>query len=312
MRTLPAAFEAVRKLAAAIAGGEPGGGLIEMRWSCKGGMDRRFFPCRDTQRIAHAAVHQGQVTDTYLSVAPRRYESGKAEAVDRVWTLVADCDSPEAVRALRQFRPLPSIVIRTGSVSDASAPNCHAYWPLGRPLAPAASVTAKRRIAHALGSDPKVSDPARVMRVPGSVNTKNGTVTTATCVALDTRVFEAGEVVDHLDDPPELPHKRVVGTVLDAHDPLRQISATEYVPALTGRHPTWAGKITCPFHGGGEERTPSFHVYDGDGGWYCFGCERGGTIIDLGALLYGIEPRGPGYHEVRRRLADELLAAVAA
>jgi CHC2 zinc finger len=222
---------------------------------------------------------------------------------------MADCDSPEAVRALRRFRPLPSIVIRTGTVSDRSAPNCHAYWPLRKPLAPAASVSAKRRIAYALGSDPKVSDVARVMRAPGSVNIKNRAVTTATCVALDVGgVFEAGEVVGHLDDPPERSREKVTGALLDADDPLRRIPATEYVPTLIGREPGWGGKVRCPFHSGGRERTPSLHVYPDDRGWCCFGCERGGSIIDFGAHLYGIGPRGGGYGEVRRRLASALLA----
>ena len=68
------------------------------------------------------------------------------------------------------------------------------------------------------------------------------------------------------------------------------------------------GKAQCPWHGGGDERTPSLHCYD-DGGFYCYGCGVGGSIIDLGARLYGLEPRGRGFHEIRRRLAADLLGA---
>lgn len=38
------------------------------------------------------------------------------------------------------------------------------------------------------------------------------------------------------------------------------------------------GFICCPFHG---EKTPSLKVYKGTGGWHCFGCERGGSVIDF-------------------------------
>jgi DNA primase len=68
--------------------------------------------------------------------------------------------------------------------------------------------------------------------------------------------------------------------------------------------------VCCPFHAGGEERTPSLHVYPNDRGWACFGCGRGGTIVDFGAHLYGIEPRGGGFHELRRRLVSELVPAL--
>lgn len=69
------------------------------------------------------------------------------------------------------------------------------------------------------------------------------------------------------------------------------------------------GKVACPFH---EDRTPSLHVYDeAEHGWHCYGCGRGGTIIDFGAALYGLEPRGQGFHEIRRRLDADLMAVAA-
>ena len=81
-----------------------------------------------------------------------------------------------------------------------------------------------------------------------------------------------------------------------------------FIPALTGREVGRGGRVTCPFHGDGQERTPSLQTYDDD--WYCFSCARGGTIVDFGALLFGLEPRGSGYHQIRRRLAEDLLRSL--
>ena len=38
------------------------------------------------------------------------------------------------------------------------------------------------------------------------------------------------------------------------------------------------GFMCCPFHG---EKAPSLKVYKKTGGWHCFGCERGGSVIDF-------------------------------
>jgi len=38
------------------------------------------------------------------------------------------------------------------------------------------------------------------------------------------------------------------------------------------------GFMCCPFHG---EKAPSLKVYPGTKGWHCFGCERGGSVIDF-------------------------------
>ena len=38
------------------------------------------------------------------------------------------------------------------------------------------------------------------------------------------------------------------------------------------------GFMCCPFHG---EKQPSLKVYRNTGGWHCYGCERGGSVIDF-------------------------------
>ena len=41
---------------------------------------------------------------------------------------------------------------------------------------------------------------------------------------------------------------------------------------------TKKGFMCCPFHG---EKEPSLKVYKNTRGWHCFGCERGGSVIDF-------------------------------
>ncbi len=41
---------------------------------------------------------------------------------------------------------------------------------------------------------------------------------------------------------------------------------------------TKRGFMCCPFHG---EKAPSLKVYKDTGGWHCFGCDRGGSVIDF-------------------------------
>lgn len=115
----------------------------------------------------------------------------------------------------------------------------------------------------------------------------------------------------HPDDiePAELPEAwlekmrvpdRLVFERLDTHeDPLRNIPAAVYVPKLLGREPGRDGFLPCPFHGGGEERTPSFKV---DGTlWACFACPPmlgqvlGGNIYTLAGLVRGLALPLRGY-----------------
>jgi DNA primase len=51
-----------------------------------------------------------------------------------------------------------------------------------------------------------------------------------------------------------------------------------------------------------QERTPSFTVYaDNDRGWWCFGCVRGGDVVELARYAWGYEK-----HEAAMAAADLL------
>ena len=48
----------------------------------------------------------------------------------------------------------------------------------------------------------------------------------------------------------------------------------------------WAAVCPLPGH---DEKTPSFTVYPGDRGWWCYGCQRGGDVVDLARFAWSID-----------------------
>jgi hypothetical protein len=91
-------------------------------------------------------------------------------------------------------------------------------------------------------------------------------------------------------------------------DPLRAIPLAVAFEVLAGEVvPRSGGMVRCPSPDH-EDRSPSFRV--GDELFHCFGCGRGGSVVDLGGLVWEIEPRGAGYVEICRRLEAELLPAL--
>ncbi len=48
----------------------------------------------------------------------------------------------------------------------------------------------------------------------------------------------------------------------------------------------WTARCPLPDH---DEKTPSFTVYPGDRGWWCYGCGRGGDVVDLARIAWGID-----------------------
>lgn len=59
----------------------------------------------------------------------------------------------------------------------------------------------------------------------------------------------------------------------------------EYYGFQVGR----SGFIKCPFHQG--DHTASLKIYPGSGGWHCFGCNSGGTVIDFVMRLFDLNFR---------------------
>ena len=58
---------------------------------------------------------------------------------------------------------------------------------------------------------------------------------------------------------------------------IRDSVTMEQIISLYG-YKTKRGFMVCPFHG---DKDASLKVYPGSGGWHCFGCGKGGSVVDF-------------------------------
>lgn len=267
-----------------------------------------FGPSKDVETIAAHVERLSTSADVFVGVLPRGSKSGKATACLPSKVLWVDCDSTVAVERAMGFDIPPSIVIESGSPGHA-----HCYWQLSDEVPVGDVAAANRRLAFHLGADMAATDPARIMRLPGTLSFKRTPPAPVRCVRLEVSIpHTAAALIGRLPDPPTAaaPRARSLrAAALSSDEPLRMVETHTYVQILSGREPDGNGKVRCPFpsHAGGEERTPSFHCY-GDGSFYCFGCNVGGSIIDFAGALWSFGTRGAEFIELRRRLIEDLLA----
>jgi RepB DNA-primase from phage plasmid/CHC2 zinc finger len=288
-------------------GGEIDGSEIEVR-SLRDGAERQRFFAPDDPLLPTYVRSQSREWNVYFGRAPRRVvyridthkRYGGKGAIERVWQLWSDLDGDEALERALDYQRRPSLIVASGSPN-----HYHAYWRLRNALPAALAERFLPRLAYALGADMRSTDVARILRAAGTLNHKSDPPAPVECVSQLGGIYHAVEIILGLDDPPVAERHRPIAHARSsrshADDALRSIPASEYVPTLIGHEPDRRGKIACPFH---EDRNASLHVYPDGGGWYCFGCERGGTIIDFAAALWGVDPRGRGYQELRRRLRE--------
>ena len=293
----------------ALWGAEPTG-YAELRWRTRRGpgMGRSFIELQDP-RLPQLIRARGGETDIYAGVAPRARRDGTRDGIERAHVLWADLGDAGAVRAAERFSPPPSMIVTSGSEGCA-----HAYWVLWPPASPGEVERANRRLAYHLGADLRATDAPRILRPPGTFNWKQGWPVPVELVKVDYAIHTVADVVGHLPDP--LPRPADVASEPAspvADDPLEAVPVAQYVEALTGLAADAGGKLSCPLPDH-DDRTPSFQVYPSNDSWFCFGCERGGRIYQLAALLagYPLPLRGDDFRAVRRVLLAQLHEEAAA
>lgn len=268
-----------------------GRGLVELRALRPGKpVIRRWYD--DPRR---AVEHARGAGDVYVGAIARTSRgSGRSALLDvgrHVW---ADLDTASAVAALRAFRPRPTFVVESGGL-DGDVPRLQAWWLLVQHLALGAVEHLNRRLALALGADPASVDAARVLRMPGTVNSKTGRTARVIYVGDDVSAYELTAALPFLESPLNDPRLRTSATL--------PVAATEYVPLLAGVEVGRDGKAHCPLH---DDSTPSLHAYaDPARGWFCYGCREGGDAYTLAGLLWGLNPRDD-FPELQRRVLAAL------
>ncbi len=124
----------------------------------------------EAQRFIAQNAHQ----NIYVGVALRRPGGGGGEACLALPALFVDIDfkltpRDQARAAVRRSPLKPSVVVRSGG-------GVHLYWLLREPMdLPEEAPRAKallRGIARYLGGDLGAAEPARILRIPGTLNRK--------------------------------------------------------------------------------------------------------------------------------------------
>lgn len=262
---------------------------------------QEFFDVGNLEAAASYTALIRKRGDVFVGAAPRTRKSGSKDAVTRCWALWADCDAPESVERLAEFQPRPTLIVASGTPGRRQA-----WWALESPAPAMYAGQANRRLAHHLGADPRCAEVARIMRVPGTLNFKTDPPNPVTVVESNPGTVPILMVAD-LSDPRSVrsgsgPRQRTYeGSGVES------IPAAVYVERLTGREVDGRGMVRCPFHKGGQERTPSFKCYPDTGGWHCFGCAEGGDVFSFGARLWGMGTTGAEFVKLRERLEGELL-----
>jgi hypothetical protein len=280
----------------------PRRGLIELRWPVGEKMYRSFYNVAQLEAIRRRAVQLAADHDVYFGVLPRwRNASRRCDLAGSPRVVWADCDGPDAARALSAFTPAPSLVVRSGT-----GENRHAFWLLSHSETLALVERANRRLAANLGADDgAVTTAGAILRLP---ETRNHKRFPPAPVELDVyepdRHYSLARVVRDLPpDPAFIGRGRRPARRRDA-SPLG-VAPEVYVHRLLGQRVGRSRKVRCPFH---DDDRSSLHVYaEPERGWFCFGCRRGGTEVDLAAALWNRPTRGPGFTALLEDLERLLL-----
>ena len=140
----------LRRYLEALTGDEPRTSLLEIHRSpppAARHLDAAGPPLDQLDQAAERILELAPRAHVYVGVAPRVRAGGSGRDVERLWSLWADCDTPEAVARMEAFQPAPAIIVESGSGG------AHGYWPLVRPLSPGDAARANRRLARTLGAE---------------------------------------------------------------------------------------------------------------------------------------------------------------
>ena len=76
---------------------------------------------------------------------------------------------------------------------------------------------------------------------------------------------------------------------MDMAAEIKRLLTARQVAEFYGFQVNRSGFMKCPWHSG--DHTASLKLYDGEGGWHCFGCNAGGSVIDFVMRLFDLNFR---------------------
>jgi hypothetical protein len=230
--------------------------LINLRLILKdGGAREEFFPVTEVEAARNWAIDRRMMGHVFVGVLPRTVRDGGRGAVGKARVLWVDCDSATSVAALSSFPLPPSITIRSGTGANA-----HAYWLLNTSVGLDEVERLNRRLADALGSDTRVADAARVMRIPGTLNHKHDRPTDCELVDSNNARYAVSDIEAEL---PPLAAPAVASSVAADRGECTGDGPTSAILALldgvTGTDNGWTAR--CPAH---NDQHPSLSIATGE------------------------------------------------
>jgi hypothetical protein len=147
-------------------------GYLELRYLPKGAHPESIFlDLADSSTVDKALSWAARrKEDVYFGVYPRSIKDGKDKAVvPKVDMLIADIDS-EKVWSLPEGFMKPTFIIASGGGPH----KVHCYWTLTEPISSNLASRITEGIAKTIGGDPAVKNKSRVLRLPGTINSKTG------------------------------------------------------------------------------------------------------------------------------------------
>jgi hypothetical protein len=92
--------------------------------------------------------------------------------------------------------------------------------------------------------------------------------------------------------PADRPERRGASTVSVISEAKAKVATIDLADLLCGPCQmrqigrTWTARCPLPDH---DDKSPSFVVYPETDSWFCYGCVRGGDVIDLARFAWGYE-----------------------
>lgn len=210
----------------------------------------------------HAAETWGQHhVASFIVPAVLKEARGRSEAVDLFTAVMVDLDSGDTVAKaawLDTNLGTPTMVVRSGGMSDAGTPNLHVYYVLDEPSADVARIVeARHQLALKAGGDLQFGRGTpdnpygrahQPIRLPGTVHAKSGQAATCRLAFSGGPTYELDRLVESLRRASPGPWAPSVA------DSELRTAGFDFGPTKNQR-PDMADSLLGEVHEGGEDKT---------------------------------------------------------